>query len=165
MLPLVEPLQPCPGCAADGPEPLHVVVNRKTKVIASPFYAVVGCRACGLVYTVPRPTPEALAELYDGEHDHGWKRGSPVPAEAMAKKHEAARSLLAPVLSTPGHALDIGCGAGAILDVLRDAGWQTDGIEPNPVGTVAAARHRLITEVPAEARYDLSGAFVPPATV
>jgi SAM-dependent methyltransferase len=53
--------------------------------------------------------------------------------------------------------LDFGCGLGAWLDVLQDAGWETYGIEPGAKqARVAARRHRMLDSVPRDEGFDLA---------
>ena len=55
-----------------------------------------------------------------------------------------------------GRGLDIGCGAGDILNVLQDEGWDTTGVEPHAaLAAIAAQRHHLVAEVPREPTFDL----------
>jgi SAM-dependent methyltransferase len=41
--------------------------------------------------------------------------------------------------TTPGRLLDVGCGAGAFLERMRDFGWQIAGVEPDAKAREAAA--------------------------
>jgi 2-polyprenyl-3-methyl-5-hydroxy-6-metoxy-1,4-benzoquinol methylase len=50
-----------------------------------------------------------------------------------------------------GRLLDVGCGAGAYLDLMRDLGWKVGGIEPDPrAAEVAARRGHAVTVRTAE---------------
>ena len=44
-----------------------------------------------------------------------------------------------------GKLLDIGCGDGAFLSIMRDAGWQVMGIEPDPVAAKVAQENRGVS--------------------
>jgi hypothetical protein len=164
MLPLVEDWARCPGCGAGGDgasvsaRALHVIANSK-RLVASPFLGVIGCELCGLVYTTPRPDPAALALYYDGNVEGGWTRQHPVDdSEKMRRKHAAAERALGPILHAlpvGGSALDYGCGAGAMLDVLQRRGWSTAGLEPGRIAAYAAQRHELIAAIPAVPSYHL----------
>ena len=169
MLPLLEPLAPCPGCASGSARPLHVIRNLRP-LVQAPFLAIVGCPECGLVYTSPRPTADELARFYDPDADDGWERGEGVDdpehqakmEKAYATKRERARRIMAYAAQHAAvpdradrQALDFGCGAGAFLDVLQDEGWQTSGLEPHRLRDVAARRHRIVDAIPAEETFDL----------
>ena len=149
---------PCPGCAAPALQALHIIPYVKCHVLAAaPFLALLGCRTCGLVFTAPRPTPKALGVFYDGQHDDGWIRSA--PSAEMTHRHAEAVTKLTPlgVLSRARgqRGLDFGCGAGAMLDVLQDAGWETVGIEPGRLASYASHRHRIIDALPQVPTFDL----------
>ena len=99
MLSLVEEWPRSPDCEALDLQALHLIPNSK-RLVPTPFVALLGCRTCGLVFTVLRP------------------------------------------------ALGFACGAGTMLDVLRDAGWETLGIEVGRIAAFAAQRHRVIDALP-----------------
>lgn len=56
---------------------------------------------------------------------HGWAP----PLRYILRRHRALR-----ILSTlqPGDALEVGCGAGALLDEVARAGWRATGVESSP---------------------------------
>ena len=171
MLPLIEPFGPCPGCSADRARPLHVFRNRRP-IVPVPFVGLVGCEQCGLMFTVPRPTAESLDAFYhpaDNAED-GWRRITGgltkkkldkldtryEPDRAMARR--AVPFILdaaaAPSAVLRPSVLDFGCGPGAYLDAFAVKGWETFGLEPNPIGQVAGLRHRMIDALPAEPTFD-----------
>ena len=168
MLPLVEPWASCPGCGSAAEaggrtaiHALHLIPNSKP-LVASPYLALLGCETCGLVFSSPRPDPAAAARYYDAaaDKDKGWKRDEPVDNSAkMNKKHAAAAAALAPFLQPPRQgrrrALDYGCGAGAMLDVLQDAGWETVGVEPSRIRAYSSRRHEIVDDIPLDAAFDL----------
>src|SRR5262245_8618153 len=161
MLPLIEPWSECPACGAETPRrALHVVRNRKSPLVSGPYYALIGCKRCGLVFVSPRPTAEALAHYYVDEDREGWteRHDETRAAAKREKKLRLAAQALAPIIGSrqKGRALDIGCGAGDILDVLKEAGWETVGIEPHAaLAALAEQRHRLIAEVPDEPSFEV----------
>jgi SAM-dependent methyltransferase len=161
MLPLVEAWSECPACGMETERrALHVQRDRTSPLISGPYYAVIGCERCGLVYVSPRPTPDALAHYYVDEDREGWtvRHDETYAAAKQQKKAQLAARALAPILGARerGRALDVGCGAGDILDVLKKAGWDTVGVEPHAaLGAIAARHHRLVGEIPSEPTFDL----------
>jgi SAM-dependent methyltransferase len=163
MLPLVEPLAPCPACAAADPAPLHVVRNHDA-ILAAPYYVILACRACGLIYTGPRSEPGRVAQFYAvGGDDHdAWHAGKGT-AEAteqwrlnkLGGATKKIKRLLRVFPDATGTAFDFGCGVGVLLDALKDRGWETVGLEPHPIGRVAAERHRMVDEIPSTPSFDL----------
>jgi SAM-dependent methyltransferase len=161
MLPLVEPWPECPACGTETPRrAMHVQRNRKSPLVSGPYYALIGCERCGLAYVSPRPTRDALTRYYVDEERDGWtvRHNEAHAAAKQQKKSQLAARALGPILGARGRgrALDIGCGAGDILDVLKKAGWDSVGIEPHAaLAAIAAQHHRLVAEVPGEPTFDL----------
>ena len=162
MLPLLEPSAPCPGCGSSDLKPLHVLRNRKP-IAQVPFLALVGCHACGLVFTSPRPSESELSAFYDRDVEAGWLKGRSVddPAKSASlektlnHKRTKARRLLDALASlgvipdaAAPHGFDLGCGLGAFLDVLQDRGWKTSGLEPAYLREFASRRHTIIDDIP-----------------
>jgi SAM-dependent methyltransferase len=124
------------------------------------------------MFSVPRPTAASLDAFYHpaDDADDGWRRITGgltkkkldkldtryEPDRAMARRAvpfilEAAA---APSAILRPSVLDFGCGPGAYLDAFALRGWETFGLEPNPIGQVAGRRHRMIDTLPAEPSFD-----------
>jgi SAM-dependent methyltransferase len=103
-------------------------------------FPMVRCRACGLVYLNPRPTPDLLLALYVdyharfGQNETAWGR-------LMNQIFREAEDLLCASARGPGRKrlLDVGCGFGGFVAVMRRRGWDVEGLDPSPTA-VAAAR-------------------------
>jgi len=99
-------------------------------VVAQNGCRMVECRHCGLVYADPRPSPEMLIDLYDSYHQRNgkdettWKR-------LMSLNFAEVADLLDSKLPLKGSLLDIGCGYGHFLGLMRERGWDVFGIEPS----------------------------------
>src|SRR5687767_14996146 len=74
MLPLLSLPVACPACGAAANHPLHVYRNR-VRPSEHPWVAFVGCEACGLGFTHPRPSKEEADAYYAEEVEDGWSRG------------------------------------------------------------------------------------------
>jgi SAM-dependent methyltransferase len=106
-------------------------------------YRFVRCRRCGLAYLNPRPTPEALVAAYADYHGRGG--GSEASwGRLMGGVFREAADLLAcgvgPETSRP-RLLDVGCGFGTFVDLMRERGWEAEGLDPSQA-VVEAARRR-----------------------
>jgi SAM-dependent methyltransferase len=101
----------------------------------------------------PRSIPRRLARLLSDGYlagKYGYKStkiGSPqkylgllVHAAVLWKSRLDFRLMHLPVQSG-GRLLEVGCGNGEMLDVLREAGWQTEGVDFDPAA-VTIARER-----------------------
>ena len=102
-------------------------------------FHVVQCCACGLVYVNPRPTSEDLVSLYadyhsrDGATEASWER---LMGRIIRESEEVLRS------SRNGSGrerlLDVGCGFGAFVAMMRERGWDAEGVDPSPAVVAAA---------------------------
>lgn len=99
--------------------------------------ALVRCRACGLEFVNPRPVQSVLEEFYN---QPGYAAHPETDdAARLAVAHSRAARL--PGLVLGARVLDIGCGNGLLLEVLRKSGCVCVGMEPSVHGRrVAAAR-------------------------
>ncbi len=115
------------------------------------------CRSCGLTYVADPPSVEDLADAYrrvhlsdfQVDHKRDW-------APFMEHKHltldRLGVSRRAPQAPSPGRALDLGCGEGHLLEVLKQRGWEAWGLELNQVmAAEARARGFDVMEVSLEA--------------
>jgi SAM-dependent methyltransferase len=109
---------------------------------------IVRCLECGLV----RATGHFDAAYLDGAY-YGARARREDPEEHALAVERKRRDLRLYDRLADGHlrrppptgaALDVGCGTGALLDVLATWGWDTLGIERSPAAAaVARERHRV----------------------
>lgn len=114
--------------------------NTETVAIQNGFN-VVRCRSCGLVYVNPRPSSEALIEMYNTYHSRDSK--DPESWSCLMKKNFMhASEILQKAFPLPPPAagglegrkkrlLDVGCGYGYFLDMIQKKGWDVTGIDPS----------------------------------
>ncbi|MGH7555901.1 MAG: class I SAM-dependent methyltransferase [Longimicrobiales bacterium] len=118
------------------------------------------CRACGVLFTYPPPSPEVLQRFYGSEGEWQSARAA-ARAKAQTKTKRGAPALMAlldryfPATRPRAGArvFDFGCGNGAWLNSFQDYGWMTYGLEPS--SDAAFARHERVTNVPTDTRFDL----------
>ena len=98
-------------------------------------YPIVQCMSCGLVRLNPRPTRDALDDLYERDY--------PVPVldQPGSRRWEGVRRLWHAVMGNYsdrviarayGRVLDVGCGYGKFLLPLKQKGCEVYGLEVNP---------------------------------
>ena len=121
---------PCNLCGTDDGE--HLATQRR--------FRIVRCRACGLVYVNPRPASADLVPLYaeyhtrDGENEASWDR-------LMRRIFVESAAILCASRngSGQGRLLDVGSGYGAFVALMRERGWDAEGVDPSPAVVAAAS--------------------------
>jgi len=89
------------------------------------YLPVVICPMCGLIYTNPRMNQASYASFYDCEYRQLY-HGTDKPAETVNAKNRQRGSRIIDFLERSGidisgkKVLEVGCGAGGILALLRD---------------------------------------------
>jgi ubiquinone/menaquinone biosynthesis C-methylase UbiE len=127
-------------------------------------WQLVRCDDCGLHFINPRPTRDSIGGFYP--NDYGAHTAPPTAAKRWHKRVSARevpdvgffeRQWLhvrqnvswyrMPAWHGEGHVLDIGCGSGGrYLDILKELGWTTYGVEPSAhaVEAAVAKGHRAL---------------------
>lgn len=109
----------CPVCEA--------TTDRKLFIKNGGTY--VKCSACGMIYLNPGFKDDDLRKYYENN--------TAVQATAHENESEFYRSIYAKGLNSierftkTGPILDIGCSSGFFLNIAKESGWQTYGIELN----------------------------------
>lgn len=118
---------PCNLCGSAS----YDVVGRRDRD-GRPLQTVL-CRACGLVWTNPRPTAEAIDRYYEAEYRPDYTgTAAPAPRKLLRGMLGARdrRDALMRLVPSAASVLDVGCGAGELVFLLRRAGMEAAGIEP-----------------------------------
>jgi SAM-dependent methyltransferase len=156
----------CCVCGADEGVPVGVGEDFEYRTSPDSFLAM-RCRHCGLVYLDPRPAPSELPRIYPPTY-HAFD----FSAERYGFVYRVRRALEARRamqwcrgLPSDARILDVGCGDGFHLRLLRDfgpAGWSLEGVDASPRAVEAARRagltvHQGTVETVSlpEAQYDL----------
>jgi len=116
-----------------------VLCNRELHIVSitniakgGEIYDVYFCEACNVGSTVPRPSHEALAQLYASTKYRTLtgKRFNFL-IEAVIYLFTLQRKSRIVHYIPGGRILDIGCGRGLFVNIMRKAGWSATGIEFN----------------------------------
>jgi 2-polyprenyl-3-methyl-5-hydroxy-6-metoxy-1,4-benzoquinol methylase len=130
----VTPSRPALGtetpCAICGPHPCEVVGTRDRN--GRPLRTVM-CSSCGLVWTSPRPSNEDVDRYYAADYRVDYARQH-VPSRRKILRgllgSDERRRLFTQHLRAGDRVLDIGCGAGEFVYLMRGQGIEATGIEP-----------------------------------
>ena len=147
-------------CALCGPYEYEVVGT--TDRNGRPLRSVL-CTSCGLIWTNPRPSDEDVDRYYASTYREDYA-GQREPSRRKILRGliggEERRQLFAPDLRTGDRVLDIGCGAGEFVFLLRARGIDAAGIEP---GKEFSDFSRRTMQVPIQTA-TVESADVPPAS-
>jgi SAM-dependent methyltransferase len=113
-------------------------------------FSYVRCGRCGLVQMNPQPLKKAVLRRYQEGHGEAYLAYELANEPAFLRLQELALEdagfpALEAALKTRGtpKALDSGCAAGALLELLRSRGWETTGVEISPAADYARRKRGL----------------------
>jgi SAM-dependent methyltransferase len=138
---------PCCICAVDDAEPVAVGEDFEYRTSPDSFIAV-RCRQCGLVYLNLRPRAEELSRIYPPDyHAFEFSEEQFGFVYKVRRRLEARRLLqLCQGLGSDARVLDIGCGDGFHLGLLKEfgePGWELEGVDPSSHAVQMGARKGL----------------------
>jgi 2-polyprenyl-3-methyl-5-hydroxy-6-metoxy-1,4-benzoquinol methylase len=114
-------LDACPAC---GSARLSTVYRKSFK---GRDWALSRCDDCGQHFTNPRPSEAVLGQIYNADY-HAELRTPGGAERAFGTKYERYLRMLSRFLPK-GRALDIGCSTGLLVRMLKDRGYDAEGIE------------------------------------
>ncbi|HVH27187.1 MAG TPA: class I SAM-dependent methyltransferase [Vicinamibacterales bacterium] len=119
---------PCVLCHSDDIEEL----SRRARDLRS--FRTTICRRCGLVWANPPPRQQAMREYYSEEYRRDYKGTA---SRTLPQIYHAGRGALARyqrirhLLRVGDKVLDVGCGGGELVYLLRRLGFEATGIDPD----------------------------------
>jgi SAM-dependent methyltransferase len=124
-----------------------------------PPYGYEACRACGLTRLSPRVAQRELGRLYEDVNRQYQENPTPIEVQ-LANPTFAWRARRLAAYAGGRRFLEVGCGDGNFLAVLRARGWSVAG---NDVGAVAGqttlSRHGIEIETVSFEDFRLTGSF------
>jgi len=120
---------PCDLCGSDDAEPILSAPDLLHRTTARRF-TIVQCRRCGLRYLSPRPLPQQLERWYPDTYAPHRRLGLAASVRRFLLRRELRT--LWPLLAAPRRVLELGCGSGDLLQLVRELGNPNVlGIEPS----------------------------------
>jgi 2-polyprenyl-3-methyl-5-hydroxy-6-metoxy-1,4-benzoquinol methylase len=101
-----------------------------TRAFQDKDYSLARCRACGQHFCMPAPSATEIAEFYQGDY-HETLRTPGGSEQQFGVKFGRYRDWLLQFLRT-GRTLDIGTATGLFPAMLKEAGFEAEGLEYNP---------------------------------
>ncbi len=129
----MENLLACPHCNFPKFNPFLQCIDY---TVTGEVFNIVSCEKCSLKFTNPRPDQNSINKYYESENYISHSNSSRglinkiyhfIKNIAIKKKINLIENL-----NTKNKTiLDIGCGTGSFLGMIRDKDWKVCGIEPN----------------------------------
>lgn len=126
--------RPCPLCGA----------NDSREIFVKDGFSHVACNPCGFMYVSPVAKDHVIDEFYRREKSWAAVLENPTQVEFDRKKFAYGLDVALEHCPPEPRVLDVGCGPGVFIDVARELGLETAGVELNQQN-VADMRGRGIT--------------------
>jgi SAM-dependent methyltransferase len=136
----------CPLCQEEAASPLFEGSEdwMPDGIARALRFSVVRCVSCGACYTSPRFREASKHLSFVGSYPFYQRArrdaGTPTKAEGLAFELRARQ--VTRFCPRPGKILDLGMGDGVFLDLMRQRGWQTAGVD-SEADVVTYAREQL----------------------
>ena len=124
----------CPVCKSD-----HIAVQFPAKdfTVSQQDFPIWRCSECTAAFTQDIPSQDAIGAFYasaDYISHSDTKKGFINSLYHMVRKrtlHSKLRLVINETALMKGDVLDIGCGTGAFIHTMKQAGWNITGLEPD----------------------------------
>ncbi|PIN86241.1 hypothetical protein COV19_05525 [Candidatus Woesearchaeota archaeon CG10_big_fil_rev_8_21_14_0_10_44_13] len=93
-------------------------------------FRIVKCKKCGLIYVNPRPDQKYIKEFYSKTSNYAeWHKQKEGREKMWEKRVKELVGVANENNIQKGSILDIGCGIGTFLSMMKDKGWRCSGTE------------------------------------
>lgn len=118
----------CPFCKSEKTKRLFSLDKR----VYGERFSVVGCKDCGIAWTDPIPDESEIPLFYPEEYHGKMGKHRFMPLMEFLvwlSRRKRAKEVSSLNSGIPGRILDIGCGRGWMLSILKKMGWEVYGTE------------------------------------
>ena len=132
----------CPVCKS---ELIQAQLSAKDHTVSQKEFSIWHCNACTARFTQDVPEQDNIGEYYASDNyiSHSdTKKGIINSLYHLVRKRTLGskrRMVMNEVGMMKGEILDIGCGTGAFLKSMKEAGWAINGLEPDATARSKAA--------------------------
>jgi len=148
----------CPVCKSKA---VKFVFSAKDNTVSQKQFAVWHCNECNGMFTQDMPSQEEIGGYYASENyiSHSDTQQGLVNKLYHIIRRRTLQAKLKLVqqetAKDTGSMLDVGCGTGAFLHTMQQAGWQTTGLEPDAVAREKASSLYNINALPSNELFAL----------
>jgi 2-polyprenyl-3-methyl-5-hydroxy-6-metoxy-1,4-benzoquinol methylase len=98
------------------------------------WFPIAQCQDCGLCYTCPRPSENAISQFYADDYAPHRATSAPAKRGQRWRLWRKARTMLLEnqPIHGMGRLLDFGCGNGSFLRRMKERGWIVTGLDSSP---------------------------------
>jgi 2-polyprenyl-3-methyl-5-hydroxy-6-metoxy-1,4-benzoquinol methylase len=122
----------CPVCNSNNISPLLTV---KDHTVSGKEFVIWHCQQCTLRFTQDVPSEDSIGDYYKAEEYISHTDTSKGLVNKLYKKvrqytlQQKAGLIISEAGIKEGRILDLGCGTGSFVDVMKKRGWKVSGIE------------------------------------
>jgi 2-polyprenyl-3-methyl-5-hydroxy-6-metoxy-1,4-benzoquinol methylase len=148
----------CPVCNS---EDIHGSFSAKDYTVSHKSFVVMHCGNCTCMFTQDVPKQEKIGKYYASEnyisHSDTQKGFVNTLYHLIRKRtlHSKKTLIKSEVRLKTGNILDIGCGTGAFLHTMQQAGWTATGLEPDEHARAKAAELYNINANPSDELFSM----------
>ena len=148
----------CPVCKSSS---IQTVFSAKDNTVSKELFAVWHCNECSARFTQDVPKQETIGTYYASEnyisHSDTQKGVINKLYHVVRKKTLAGKMNMIKKETGKefGNILDVGCGTGAFLHTMQQAGWEIAGLEPDEAARTKARSLYNIEALPSDKILDL----------
>jgi 2-polyprenyl-3-methyl-5-hydroxy-6-metoxy-1,4-benzoquinol methylase len=150
--------QQCPVCHSEKLQPFF---SAKDYTVSYETFVVVKCITCTHLFTQNVATQDEIGKYYQSDnyisHSNTQKGIVNKLYHRIRKLTLASKKNLVQkeTEKQQGKILDIGCGTGAFLNIMKHAGWESTGLEPDDTARKKAAELYRIHPLPSHEIFNL----------
>jgi 2-polyprenyl-3-methyl-5-hydroxy-6-metoxy-1,4-benzoquinol methylase len=152
----------CPAC---GSPAINEVLQCRDYTVSGKDFVICQCEQCSLRFTQNAPDAESIGPFYQAEsyisHTDSGK-GLINSLYKIARRYTLGSKrnfVQAQTNVFSGNLLDVGCGTGAFLDEMYNAGWNVHGLEPDAGARAKAKELYNLNPQPSDQLFKLAPGF------